>query len=194
MKIIVGLGNPGPKYEATRHNLGFAVLDVFAGKCRAKVTTAAYGALVGRGRAAGVEALFVKPQTYMNRSGDAVAAALRVAGEGPDELIVVHDDLDIPLGRIKIKKSGGDGGHNGVGSVMAEVGTGDFVRVRLGIGRPPEGGNAVDYVLSPFADEEQEAVSSLVDKAVEALYVIVREGAGKAMNLFNRDADRPEDS
>ena len=189
MKIIVGLGNPGPKYAGTRHNLGFHVVDVLAAKCRVKVTAPAHGALVGHGRAAGEEVIFVKPQTYMNRSGEAVSAIMRSAKEGPSELIVIHDDLDIEPGRVKIKKSGGDGGHNGIGSIMAELGTGDFVRVRVGIGRPPAGGDAVEHVLTFFREDEQEAVAKAMDKAVEAVMVIVRSGPDRAMNLFNRGAD-----
>lgn len=200
MKIIVGLGNPGPKYAGTRHNMGFAVVDALSRKCRVKVAAPAWGALAGQGRAAGDEVFLAKPQTYMNRSGESVAAILRGTGEGPSELVVVHDDLDLPLGRIKIKGNGGDGGHNGVASVIAELGTDEFLRVRVGIGRPPDGpadaaggakgakGDAVDYVLSPFDDAEQEAVAGAVERAVEALLVIVRQGPVKAMNLFNRDA------
>jgi len=187
VKIIVGLGNPGPKYAGTRHNLGFSVLEALAEKCRVKASSVAYGALVGKGRAAGEGILLARPQTYMNRSGESVAAILRATGEGPEELVVVHDDLDLPLGRIRIKKSGGDGGHNGVASVISELGTSEFVRVRLGIGRPQDGGDPVEFVLSTFSPEELETVRDTVSRAVEAVLAIMHEGTGKAMNRFNAD-------
>jgi PTH1 family peptidyl-tRNA hydrolase len=190
LKIIVGLGNPGPKYFGTRHNFGFAVVDALAAKRRIGVTSSAYGAQVGRGRAAGEEVVLVKPRTFMNLSGDSVTAALKGTGEGPAGLIVIHDDLDLPLGRIRIKKSGGDGGHNGVASVIAGLDTDLFVRVRMGIGRPPEGEDPVEYVLKPFGADELEVVNEAVGRAVEAVMVIVRQGPDRAMNLFNRTVEQ----
>ncbi len=186
MKVIAGLGNPGPKYERTRHNLGFMVLDAAACRFRLAMDKRAHRAVVGRGRIAGVEVLLAKPQTFMNLSGEAVEPLMRDAGSSAGEVVIVHDDLDIELGRMKISVSGGDGGHNGVASVIAELGTGSFVRLRVGIGRPPEGVDPVEYVLSPFGPHEAGLVEKVVETAVEALASIVREGPSRAMNRFNK--------
>lgn len=195
MKIIVGLGNPGPKYENTRHNLGFLALDEFVRKCR--LTT---GQLEKRADAwtttasvRGRRVLLAKPTTYMNRSGVSVKGLLKLHRLGPPDLIVVHDDLDLPLGTLKIKKDGGDGGHNGIASVMEELGTGGFTRLRLGIGRPPERMDPAEYVLMPFLAEELETAARTLETAAEALLVMVREGVERAMNTFNRRAVRDTD-
>lgn len=189
MRIIVGLGNPGAKYDGTRHNIGFAVVDALAAKCRAKVSKRACKALVGTCRAAGEEVRLAKPQTFMNLSGESVAGLLREAKAGLSDLVVIHDDLDLPLGRIRIRKSGGDGGHNGVSSVMAELGTGAFVRVKVGIGRPPEGVDPAEYVLTVFGRDEIEAAREAAGRAVDAVFSIIVEGPDKAMNRFNKPLD-----
>lgn len=186
MKLIAGLGNPGPKYEHTRHNLGFMVIDAAAGKFRVVVDERAHRAMVGRGRIAGVEVLLAKPQTFMNLSGESVGPLVREVGLSAADAVIVHDDLDLDLGRIKISVSGGDGGHNGVASVIAALGTGSFVRLRVGIGRPPDGVDPVEYVLSPFGLEEAGLVKKVVDTAVQAIASIVREGPPRAMNRFNK--------
>jgi PTH1 family peptidyl-tRNA hydrolase len=188
LRIIVGLGNPGARYAATRHNIGWVVVDAVALKCRAKVTKSACRALIGFGRAAGREVLLAKPQTFMNLSGESVAGLLKYTGADHSGLIVVHDDLDLPLGGIRIRKSGGDGGHNGVSSLITELGTGAFVRVRIGIGRPPLGVDPAEYVLTPFGQEELEVVEEAVGRAAEAVITIIAEGPDKAMNRFNRAA------
>ncbi len=186
MKIIVGLGNPGEKYAGTRHNAGFAAVDALAEKFRARPTGRSRGAATAWARVAGVEAVLVKPQEYMNRSGGPVAAVMSREGAAPEDLIVIHDDLDLPLGSIRIKKSGGDGGHNGVASIISAIGTGSFVRVKVGIGRPPEWQDPADYVLSPFEKEEVGLADTAVKEAVEAVAAIVAEGVGRAMNRFNK--------
>ena len=185
MRVIAGLGNPGPRYAGTRHNIGFAVIDALADRLRVKAGGKAHGAFVGKARISGEEALLVKPQTFMNRSGDAVRPILDGARSDPAELIVIHDDLDLPLGRIRVKKSGGGGGHNGVASIIAALGTGGFVRVRLGVGRPLDGRDPADYVLSNFSRDELETVRKTVETAVDAVVSIVIEGPDKAMNRFN---------
>ena len=185
MRLIAGLGNPGPRYAGTRHNMGFAVIDSLSDRLRAKAAGKAHGALVGKARIDGEEALLVKPQTFMNRSGDAVRPILDAARSDPAELIVIHDDLDLPLGRIRVRKSGGGGGHNGVASIIAALGTGGFVRVRLGVGRPLDGQDPADYVLSNFSRDELETVRKTVETAVDAVISIVTEGPDKAMNRFN---------
>ena len=187
MKVIVGLGNPGARYEGTRHNLGFMVVDSLAGKCGAKVTGKAHRALVGKGTIAGSQVVLAKPQTFMNLSGESVSGILRELRADPEDLVVIHDDLDLPLGGMRVKKSGGDGGHRGVASVMAELGTGSFIRVRLGVGRPGPGKDPAEYVLDPFLTDEADTVSELVKSAVEAVLAILREGPDRAMNRFNKN-------
>jgi len=188
LKIITGLGNPGARYEGTRHNVGFSVVETLADKCRAKFADRAHRALICEAKVSGSPVILVKPQTYMNLSGVSVAPILKDAGAEHSDLVVVHDDLDLPLGRIRIRKSGGDGGHRGVASIMAELDTGTFVRVRVGIGRPEPGSDPAEYVLMPFLPEEAEAIAEAVDRAVQALIVIVREGPDMAMNRFNKGA------
>jgi len=186
LKVIAGLGNPGPKYELTRHNLGFLVADAASTKFRISMDGKAHRAEVGKGRIAGVEVILAKPQTFMNLSGESVGPLMRQAGCTPDDVIIVHDDLDIEFGRLKVSVSGGDGGNNGVASVIENLGTGSFTRLRVGIGRPPEGMDAVEYVLSPFGLDEEGLLGKVVETAVEALASIVREGPARAMNRFNK--------
>lgn len=186
MKLIAGLGNPGPKYLLTRHNLGFMVVDAVAARFRVAMTGKAHHAHTGHGRIAGVEAVLAKPQTFMNLSGQPVVSLMKAEGAGPADLIIVHDDLDLPLGRLKIARSGGDGGHNGVASVIAELGTGEFVRLRVGVGRPTGRMDPAEYVLSPFLPEEEGYVADVINYATDALIVIVRNGDARAMNMFNR--------
>jgi len=188
LKVIAGLGNPGPKYELTRHNLGFMVIDAAASKFRVGMDGKAHHAVVGNGRVAGVEVMLAKPQTFMNLSGGSVGPLMRQAGCATEDVIVVHDDLDIELGRLKVSKSGGDGGHNGVASVIEALGTGSFTRLRVGIGRPPAGIDPVEYVLTPFGQEDEKLLAAVISTAVEALASIVREGPARAMNRFNKRA------
>jgi PTH1 family peptidyl-tRNA hydrolase len=186
MKIIVGLGNPGRKYEDTRHNAGFMAVDALAGSLRFSLSQEKYQALIGRGRIGDRDVLLMKPQTFMNESGRSVQAALRFTTAGPSDLIVAHDELDLPLGIIRIKIGGGHGGHNGLRSIMEQIGSADFVRVRVGIGRPSPGREAADYVLSSFMHGERSVAADAVRAAAEALAAIVIDGPVKAMNDFNR--------
>jgi PTH1 family peptidyl-tRNA hydrolase len=186
MKIIVGLGNPGRTYERTRHNAGFMALDELARNLRVDSTQEKHHALIGKARIDSEESLLVKPQTYMNDSGRAVAAILRDAYKTVSDLIVLHDDLDLPLGSVRVKIGGGHGGHNGLRSLIEYLGTPDFVRVRIGIGRPVPGMDTADYVLSPFLAEEREAAATATTTAAEAVNVIVAQGVTKAMNQFNQ--------
>jgi len=189
LKIVAGLGNPGEKYAGTRHNLGFSVVDALSEKFRASAWEKVHRALVARCRAAGIELCLVKPQTFMNLSGEPLSAIMKDMKASPADLVVVHDDLDLPLGSIKIRKSGGDGGHNGVRSVTELLGTGGFVRVKVGVGRPPAMRDPADHVLSPFEPGELELVRDTVARAVEAVVAVVREGPDRAMNRFNKTAD-----
>ncbi|MDA8098536.1 MAG: aminoacyl-tRNA hydrolase [Nitrospiraceae bacterium] len=186
MKIIVGLGNPGRKYEHTRHNAGFLAIDEIARGLRFDLSQTKYDALIGRGKVGGEDVLLVKPQTYMNESGRSAAAAVRYTNAGISDLIVVHDELDLPLGDVRVKVGGGHGGHNGLRSLIEHLGSAEFLRVRVGVGRPPAGRDAADYVLSPFLAGEQQEVAGSISRAAEAVRTILAHGPVKAMNAFNK--------
>jgi PTH1 family peptidyl-tRNA hydrolase len=186
MKIIVGLGNPGRKYEHTRHNAGFMALDELADHLHVDVAQDKYHALIGKARIDSEAAVLAKPQTYMNDSGRAVAAILRETYATVSDLMVIHDELDLPLGSVRVKTGGGHGGHNGLRSLIEYLGSPDFIRVRIGIGRPALNMDPADYVLSPFLAEERPAASEAVAKAAEAVRLIVAEGFTRAMNIVNQ--------
>lgn len=183
--LIFGLGNPGHHYALTRHNLGFMVVDRLAGKLGVSLGRHEYGALVGEGWPAGKRLLLLKPQTYMNRSGLSVSHALADTGLAPSEILVIHDDLDLERGRIRIRPRGGSGGHRGVQSVIDALGTEAFPRLRVGIGRPPPGVDPVCYVLQPFEPEEREVMEEAVERAAAAVELMLAEGLEEAMNRFN---------
>jgi len=185
MKIIVGLGNPGRKYERTRHNAGFMAADELANSLHADISQEKYHALVCRARIGSEEAVLAKPQTYMNESGRAVGAIVRYTYSRVSDVIVIHDELDLPLGSVRVKIGGGHGGHNGLRSIIEHLGP-DFIRVRIGIGRPAPGSDAADYVLSPFLVGERTTVPGVMARAAEAATSIVTEGPARAMNLFNQ--------
>jgi PTH1 family peptidyl-tRNA hydrolase len=186
MKIVIGLGNPGMKYERTRHNIGFLVADELAGRAGASLSQEKHHALMGRARIGDEAVVLAKPQTFMNDSGRSVAALARDSYADPGDVIVVHDELDLPLGTVRIKTGGGHGGHNGLRSVIEHLGSADFVRVRLGIGRPPADADAADYVLSPFGAEERAAAADAVTRAADAVMMIIAEGVTKATNEVNK--------
>lgn len=183
-KLIVGLGNPGPKYSWTRHNAGFMVLDRFAHLNGIQLARKSFGGLYGEGDFKGSRLLLLKPQAYMNLSGRAVAEALRFHKLEPADIIVIHDDLDIPFGQIKLKADGGHGGHNGLRSLHQELGGGGYSRLRVGIGRPLHGDMA-DYVLTNFGKEELASLPRFIDAAVDALELMIAEGLPKTMSLYN---------
>jgi PTH1 family peptidyl-tRNA hydrolase len=184
--IITGLGNPGKKYERTRHNAGFIAVDELGRRIGINVIQEKHHALIGKGRIDSHEIVLAKPQTYMNESGRAVGALLRDSYLSAGELIVLHDELDLPTGTVRVKTGGGHGGHNGLRSIIEHIGTADFVRIRIGIGRPAPGMDAADYVLSACAAEERQAAQEAVGKAVDAVMTVVSQGIAKAMNLFNQ--------
>ncbi|HSF33234.1 MAG TPA: aminoacyl-tRNA hydrolase [Candidatus Tectomicrobia bacterium] len=169
MKLIVGLGNPGPRYEATRHNVGFQVIDTLAAAhhivVRRRLSTAEYG----EGTIAAQRVVLAKPMTHMNASGRAVAGLCAHFSIQPNDLIVVHDDLDLHLSRVKLKLKGGDAGHYGVRSIIEYLGTGEFVRIRVGIGRPASKAEIVEFVLSPFMPAELPLVDEAIRHAVETI-------------------------
>ena len=186
MKIIVGLGNPGRRYERTRHNAGFMAVDALAGNLGIDITQEKHYALLGRARIASMETIVAKPQTYMNDSGRAVGALLRNTYTSVSDLIVIHDELDLPLGAVRVKSGGGHGGHNGLRSIVEHLGSTDFIRIRIGIGRPAPGMDSADYVLSPFLQEELQTASEAFARAADAVTVVITEGPQGAMNIINQ--------
>jgi len=185
-RLIVGLGNPESEYADTRHNLGFACVRELARRVNTKIDRKRWQSLVGRSESRGV--WFVMPQTYMNLSGEAVAKALRDTNLMPDQLWVVHDELDLPLCRMRIRRGGSGAGHNGVLSIISALGTPDFVRFRIGIGKPARKGSPAgrSYVLGRFTKAEAERLPSIVDGVATALEVALDVGIERAMDRFNR--------
>lgn len=186
MKLIVGLGNPGTEYERTRHNVGWQVVDAFAKKFRIDPTRHEKNALTGTGRVAGGSVMVAKPLTYMNLSGDAVRLLVNAYLESPEEMIVVYDDIDLPLGKLRIRPNGSAGTHNGMRSIIASLATERFPRLRIGIGAADQG-RLRDYVLDEFTPEEQPAVERAIARSVDALVLFARGDLKRAMNEFNRD-------
>lgn len=184
MKLLVGLGNPGTKYEQTRHNVGFMLAEVMADRYGISLKKKGYQALYGVGRVAGDETTILLPQTFMNNSGASVNAAYQSLGGSPGDLIVAHDDLDLPFGALRIRPEGGHGGHNGIRDICAVLGIRDFVRVKIGVGRP-EQGDVTGHVLGRFSAEERKLLPQLLDKIADATEEIIRNGALPAMNLYN---------
>lgn len=183
MKLIVGLGNPGKQYENTRHNVGFRVIDCLAEKLDCTVEKEKYKALVGECWLGGEKLLLVKPQTYMNLSGEAVAALANFYKIGTEEIIAVYDDLALETGRLRIRTKGSHGGHNGMRSIIALLKTEKFARLRIGIGKPEIA--VSDYVLGKFSSAEELLIAQAVAGAAEAVMLIVEKGIDKAMNRFN---------
>jgi PTH1 family peptidyl-tRNA hydrolase len=186
VKIVVGLGNPGRKYGRTRHNLGFLIIDEIARQNRVAVKTRLCDALVGEWSSNAERVLLVKPQTYVNRSGESVKCLLDHFGSTPVDLVVIYDDLDLAFGRIRIRPAGRAGGHRGVLSIAESLAGAPFYRVRIGIGRPPEGIGAVDFVLEHFTFQELDELDAVVSRASEAVVSLLREGGQRAMEQFNR--------
>jgi len=184
-RLIVGLGNPGETYENTRHNIGFRVLDALGGIRRTPIDRFYGGAVFGIDTICGLTVALVKPMTYMNRSGTPTGFLLKNWGLTCREMIVIHDDMDLAFGRIKIKKKGGDGGHRGIRSLVDVCGDDRFYRIRVGIGRSEVDEDAVDYVLSAFQDTEAATLGMAIETARDAAIAIVCEGADKAMNRYN---------
>ena len=185
MRLVVGLGNPGSRYAETPHNAGFLVCDRFAAKHRFGAMAAKFQGEFVRGRALGDDVGLLKPQTFMNLSGESVAAALRYLPVEPGDVVVVFDEMDIPAGKLRLRKKGGHGGHNGLRSIIESIGTSDFPRIRVGIGRPPAGREPTGHLLSKVRSDERERFSATVDLAVDALELAFEKGFEAAMNKFN---------
>jgi PTH1 family peptidyl-tRNA hydrolase len=183
--LVVGIGNIGPDYVKTRHNVGFVLADKF---CNYLNLSFSYRANIFSSCAIGKKVILIKPATWVNLSGKAVEQAVSVFS--PEEIIVIHDDMDIPLGNLKIKKGGGDGGHKGVRSVIQHIGE-DFIRIRIGIGKP--NGDIVKYVLGEFTKEEKIVIEQVIETAIHAILDIVENGLSYAMNKYNSHIEVKED-
>lgn len=184
MRVIVGLGNPGPEYRKTRHNVGFWTLEFLAEHWATRLSRHAFLALVGEAQWRSEKILLVQPQTYMNRSGESVARVRDFYRPDLGDLIIIHDDLDLPLGRVRIKRGGGGaGGNRGIASIIESLGSKDFVRVKIGIGRPPGRQDPAHFVLQPFTQQEEAFILPAVDRAANAVETILSEGVDKAMAL-----------
>ncbi len=193
MKLIVGLGNPGRGYANNRHNVGSVCVNHFARTQDIRFDKKQCKARIGLGEVAGSEVLLAKPQTYMNRSGQSVSLLVKKFNISPDNLLVIHDDLDLPLGKIRIRQGGSAGGHKGVGSIITELGSQDFIRIRVGIGRPVKNegftefseDEIINYVLSDFTPDEKQAITRVIPRVSEAILCLLTEGLVAAMNKYN---------
>jgi PTH1 family peptidyl-tRNA hydrolase len=196
--LIAGLGNPGRKYERNRHNIGFRVVDELVRRHDLGPLREKFGGLAASGLIAGQRAAVLKPMEFMNTSGYAVQRAAQFHGVQPAELVVVHDEIDLPMARLRLKAGGGHGGHNGVRSIAEQTGATDFLRVRVGVGRPagaagPAGGKVSGFVLGDFPAEAEREVAELVGRAADAVEAILQRGIRAAMNDFNGAAEKPVD-
>ncbi|MBQ6457286.1 MAG: aminoacyl-tRNA hydrolase [Kiritimatiellae bacterium] len=186
MKVIAGLGNPGEKYANTPHSIGFEVVDAIASAIGASwEEKRAYKSMLARGSFAGFPVLLVKPQTYMNLSGDAVAPLVKYSNATAADLLVIHDDIDIALGRLRVRRGGSCGGHNGVRSIIERLGTQDFARLKLGVGRDGGSDDVIGHVLGKFSPEARKVADALVADAAKAAGDVLSLGVEKAMNQWN---------
>ncbi|HEY6908809.1 MAG TPA: aminoacyl-tRNA hydrolase [Myxococcales bacterium] len=191
MRLLVGLGNPGSKYERTRHNIGFRVAEDAARKLSAPLyAESRWNALVGKARDVAV----LLPQGFMNLSGESVGAAARFWKVQAGDIVVVHDEIDLEFGRIQVKQGGGDAGHNGLRSIRQHLGTGDTVRLRFGVGRPPPQWEGADWVLGRFSSEEEQKLGELIPQAAEAAVAALLEGPLAAANRYNRRPQKEKEA
>ena len=193
--MIVGLGNPGEAYRQTRHNVGFMVLDRISQDHSIPLNNHRRDSCYGSGTIADHAVVLAAPQAFMNRSGPPILHLLSYYGISAKDVLIIHDDIDLALGRLKIKEKGGHGGHNGLKSVMDALGGGDFARLRIGIGRPARGSDVIDHVLSPFSQEESAALKPVLARASDAAVTVLCHGAKVGMNRFHRKTmNSPETS
>jgi PTH1 family peptidyl-tRNA hydrolase len=193
MKLIVGLGNPGRKYANNRHNIGFMCLRHFAKAQGIRFDKKQGQARIGTGEVAGDKVILARPQTYMNQSGQSVSRLVKKFNIDPNDLFIIHDDLDLPPGKIRIRRGGSSGGHKGIDSIIADLDSRDFIRLRIGIGRPAiieddtqtAEAEIIDYVLSDFTPEEKRVISRVIPGVSEAIYCLLTEGLVAAMNKYN---------
>ena len=191
MKLIIGMGNPGVHYQWSRHNIGFLVVDRLAEINHIIISTKRFKTLYGIGWVDSQKVILVKPMTFMNRSGEGVKRAVDYFSVGMEDLVVIHDDLDLPFGKLRFKRRGGDGGHQGVRSVIEFIGGNNFLRLKVGIGRPPKGMDSPEYVLSSFDETQQPILEGILSKVAEALRVMLLEGIEVAMNRYLKKITLP---
>ena len=185
MYIIVGLGNPEPEYSNTRHNMGFDTINKLAKKYNIEFSKTNFKGIYGTGIIEGEKVILLKPQTYMNLSGESIKEIINFYKLNTDNLIIIYDDIDIEPGIIKLRKTGGPGTHNGMKSVIKEIGTEKFSRVRIGIGKPEHKGDLINYVIGKIPEEDKKILEKSTDVAKDAVIEIIKNGMDKAMNLFN---------
>lgn len=188
LTVIAGLGNPGNKYENTRHNVGFSTIDLLSSKHGIKVNKLKHKALTGEGTIAGERVLLVKPQTFMNLSGESIREIAEWYKLPMDNIIIVYDDVDLPVGTVRIRPKGSSGTHNGMKSVIYQLQSDEFPRIRIGVGKAPEGWDLADYVLSRFNADETGAIRESIERAADAAAAIVSSGVSAAMNQYNGEA------
>jgi peptidyl-tRNA hydrolase, PTH1 family len=186
VKLIVGLGNPGKEYAMTRHNAGFIVVDKLAEAFRISIDKNKFDVIYGKGKIQGNDIMLAKPQAFMNRSGSPVRKLAGFYRISCEEMLIIHDDIDLAFGRIKVKEKGGDGGHKGIRSIKDAFGGGNFTRLRIGIGRSEAGADVVDHVLGRFNPEEKALLDKIIATAMDAALTILCESAKEGMNRFNR--------
>jgi PTH1 family peptidyl-tRNA hydrolase len=185
MILVAGLGNPGSEYASTKHNLGFLTVDEIGKRAGIDLKKKKFSGIYGVGTFNNDKLILLKPETYMNRSGESVSSAVSFYHIPAENIIIIHDELDLPTGTVRIKAGGGSAGHKGLKSVMGELGSGDFIRVRIGIGKPREKKGTVSHVLTKFNKEESELVRESLLRAADAVLEIIRHGLQKAMNKYN---------
>jgi PTH1 family peptidyl-tRNA hydrolase len=193
VRIIAGLGNPGSEYEGSRHNVGFLVIAGLAKERSIRLEAGPGDFMAGRGRMEGADVLLVMPLTYMNLSGGAIARVLEWTGAAIDDVLVVCDDVNLPLGQLRMRASGSAGGHNGLASIISTLGSEAFARLRVGVGPPEANEDLADYVLDRFAADEAEAVDEMLERARAAVRELLRNGIGEAMTLYNRRLESEEE-
>lgn len=185
MLIIAGLGNPGKEYENTRHNAGFMVMDALAEKIGADISEKKHKALCGKGVIGGEKVILMKPQTYMNSSGESIRAAADYYKVDPEDILIVYDDISLAPGQLRIRAKGSAGGHNGIKSIIAMTGTQGFSRIKVGVGEKPQGWDLADHVLGRFSSEDRAKVEEAIGHAMDAAVLMMQGETDKAMNIYN---------
>ena len=187
MRLIVGLGNPGRRYQGSRHNVGFTCVDLLSTKWGIKLDQRRAKAVLGQGSVGETAVVLAKPRTYMNLSGEGLQYLLTRFSASPRDLVVVQDDMDLPLGRIRLRPKGSDAGHNGIESIINSLGTEEFVRVRIGIGKPPHDMDEISFVIGQFLPEERPLIQNAIGRAADSVAWLVDNDIDSAMNLYNTD-------
>lgn len=186
MKIIIGLGNPSREYQGTRHNIGFDAVTRLCDDYRIRLDSKEHKALCGKGCIGGEKVILAQPQTYMNLSGESVRALTDYYKVGAEDIIVIYDDISLDAGQLRVRPKGSAGGHNGIKSIIAHLGTEEFARIRIGVGDKPKEWDLADYVLGHFSKEEEPVIREALGRAAKACECMITEGIAEAMNLYNR--------